>query len=122
MHRIRLELARTKDHPNGSHRHGYEFVAPLAEDGRIDVEKWNERKEVCTVHRFWEGEGDETGMLIHRRGGWYFSYEAGTADDEPILRFEDHVFREGEYLAIREVSGEVHPFVVTLVQPATWLP
>jgi hypothetical protein len=30
---IRLELARTPDFPEGSRRHGYEFVAPLDSTG-----------------------------------------------------------------------------------------
>ena len=34
---IRLNLARSKDFPGGSTRHGYEIVAPLDQDGRIDV-------------------------------------------------------------------------------------
>src|SRR5688572_12012268 len=36
LQRIRLHLARSKDFPDGSARHGYEFVAPLGEDGHID--------------------------------------------------------------------------------------
>ena len=36
--RIRLNLARSKEFPQGSPRHGYEFVAPLDAQGHIDVE------------------------------------------------------------------------------------
>ena len=36
--RIRLNLARSKEFPQGSSRHGYEFVAPLDAQGHIDVE------------------------------------------------------------------------------------
>ena len=31
--RIRLNLARSKEFPQGSQRHGYEFVAPLDRNG-----------------------------------------------------------------------------------------
>ncbi len=37
---VRLELARDPAHPEGSSSHGYEFVAPLNDDGRIDAEAW----------------------------------------------------------------------------------
>ena len=36
LKRIRLELARTPDFPNGSGQHGYEFVAPLDDKGHLD--------------------------------------------------------------------------------------
>ena len=36
LNRIRLELARTDGFPEGSNRHGYEFVAPLDGKGHID--------------------------------------------------------------------------------------
>jgi len=35
--RIELHLARLKEFPAGSARHGYELVAPLDEDGHIDL-------------------------------------------------------------------------------------
>ena len=40
LSRIRLELARTKDTPEGDPAHGYEFIAPLGADGHIDAEAW----------------------------------------------------------------------------------
>src|SRR5665811_2114752 len=39
--RIRLNLARSKEFPQGSERHGYEFVAPLDDKGHIDVKLWH---------------------------------------------------------------------------------
>lgn len=38
LQRIRLHLARSKAFPDGSARHGYEFVAPLDARGHIDLE------------------------------------------------------------------------------------
>ena len=38
--RIRLNLARSKEFPQGSSRHGYEFVAPLDSNSHIDAELW----------------------------------------------------------------------------------
>jgi hypothetical protein len=40
LKRIRLELARSKEFPMGSARHGYEFVAPLDSKGHIDPQLW----------------------------------------------------------------------------------
>jgi len=115
---IRLELARTKEYPDGSHKHGYEFTAPLSDDGHLDDTGWKEYRQVCTVLRFWgDDEGDEHGQLIRTRGGrWAFSYEPGDDDDEPIFRFGEHVFREGEYLSITEHDGIARPFRVVWVR------
>src|SRR5215467_15416005 len=41
LKRIRLNLARSKEFPTGSARHGYEFVAPLDSSGRIDPRLWH---------------------------------------------------------------------------------
>jgi hypothetical protein len=56
LKRIRLNLARSKEFPVGSDQHGYEFVAPLDADGRIDPELWRKYREHCGVRRFWDGE------------------------------------------------------------------
>jgi hypothetical protein len=69
------------------------------------------------VRRFWAGETDETGTLIHTRGrGWAFSYVPDDdSDDEPIFRFDGHVFMPGEYVSITEHDGVQRPFRVTRV-------
>ena len=125
LKRIRLNLARSKAFPQGSSRHGYEFVAPLKPDGHIDDALWRAHHEHCRVRRFWEGEDDEIGFLVHRPGGpehgrWLFDYNPKRADDdESGYRFGAHVFRNGEYVSIRDNDGEMHTFVVASVEPAT---
>ena len=52
--RIRLNLARSKEYPSGSDRHGYEFVAPLDARGHIDPKLWQQYREQCGVRRFWD--------------------------------------------------------------------
>ena len=37
---VRLELARTKEFPDGNARCGYEFIAPLTADGHLDAEAY----------------------------------------------------------------------------------
>jgi hypothetical protein len=116
LKRVRLELARSPEHPDGSSNHGYEFVLPLTPDGQLDRADWERAPELCTVHRFWEGEEDETGQLVHAgKGKWAFSYRGGEEDDEPIHRFADHLFKEGEYVSVREHDGRSYAFRIVLV-------
>jgi hypothetical protein len=109
----------------GSDRRGYEFVAPLATDGRIDAQLWGKYREHCGVRRFWAGEDDEIGRLVRKPGGaeharWVFDYdETAEDDDEAGYRFGDHAFRNGEYVSIRGDDGEMHTFQVVSVEPAT---
>jgi len=119
LKKVRLELARTRDFPEGSASHGYEFVAPLDPDGHLDMEEWKQYRQVCSVHRFWRGEDDETGLLVHHSGGrWVFSYEPGEEDDEPIFKFDRHNFVVGEYVSITEHDGVSRPFRIASIAPA----
>ena len=119
LKRIRLELARTPDFPDGSPTHGYEFIAPLDARGHLDSASWPNAKAVCTVRRFWDGSPDEHGTLIQRRNGsWAFSYGPGEDDDEPIFRFDRHLFVAGEYITITEHDGVARPFRVVDIAPA----
>lgn len=114
---IRLELARTKEFPDGSQKHGYEFTAPLDAAGHLDPEGWHEYRQVCSVLRFWgDDQPDEHGLLVHDRNRWAFSYEPGEADDEPIFKFDRHAFVEGEYITITEHDGVARPFKVVWVR------
>jgi hypothetical protein len=116
--KIRLELARTKDSPDGNPRHGYEMVAPLSKDGHLDAKAWPSVSQLCTVRRFVPDEAEEHGLLIHSRGKqWAFSYQIGEEDDEPIYRLADHRFAVGEYISITEHDGITRPFRVVSVMP-----
>lgn len=117
---IRLELARDHDFPEGSTQHGYEFTAPLSGDGHIDVEAWRAHRARCRVRRFWAGENDEEGHLVHTRSGtWAFRYdiEGDAEDEEAGYKFDSHAFKEGEYVSIREHDGELRTFKVASVRP-----
>lgn len=124
LKRIRLNLARSKEFPFGSARHGYEFVAPLDASSHIDVELWRKYRDNCRVRRFWEGEPDEVGRLVHLPGTqdrayWVFDYDgASGAGDEAGYRFGAHAFVAGEYVSIRDDNGEMHTFEVAAVGPA----
>ncbi len=117
---IRLELARNPEFPDGSPSRGYEFRAPLAHDGSLDHDAWRSVKDSCTVRRFWNGEADEKGLLIHTRGQrWMFHYDHPGIEndhDDPIFRFDRHHFVEGEYVSITEHDGEQRTFRVVSVR------
>jgi hypothetical protein len=105
LSKIRLELARCKEYPEGAHDIGYEFAAPLKDDGHIDAEGWARNRDHCRVRRFRPGEEDDIGHLVHKRGGsWAFHYDihSDAEADEAGYRFADHAFRPGEYVSVRE--------------------
>ncbi|UYN98022.1 MAG: hypothetical protein KIT25_21755 [Enhydrobacter sp.] len=117
LKKIRLELARTPEFPEGSRMHGYEFTAPLDARGHLDAKGWATAKDSCTVLRFAPNQDDEHGTLIHRRdGSWAFSYAPGDDDDEPIFKFDRHVFVPGEYVTVTEHDGIARPFRVATVR------
>lgn len=117
LRKIRLELARNREFPNGSPAHGYEFVAPLDPDGHFDAEEWRQSRQKCSVRRFWPGEDDACGRLIHRGLRWAFHYDGEDPDDdEPIFKFDRHTFREGEYVSITEHDGALRTFRVAHVR------
>jgi len=121
--RIRLELARSKEHPAGSPNHGYELVAPLDAGGRIDPALWRKHRELCRVRRFW-GDEEQIGHLLHKPGGaehgqWMFDYiGAPDYDAEAGYRFGEHTFRPGEYVSLTDAAGDMHTFRVASVAPA----
>lgn len=117
LFRSRLELAREKDHPVGSALHGYDIVAPLQSDGHLDAAEWKARRSHCTVRRFWQGEADQQGELIHTRGGkWALSYDPSTdEDDESLFRMDSHLIRQGEYVSLSGPDGQRHTFRIATV-------
>jgi hypothetical protein len=119
LSKIRLELARTHDHPQGARDIGYEFTAPLNDQGRIDADGWHKVRDRCRVRRFRPGEDDDIGHLVRRPGGsWAFHYDihSDEEDDESGYRFGDHVFRSGEYVSVRE-DDELITYHVMKVEP-----
>ena len=104
MQRIRLELARGHEFPEGSRHHGYEFAAPLDDAGHLVATEWRIERARCRVRRFWGAAPEELGLLIRTRGGaWAFDYDPKSdADDERGFKFDKHSFVPGEYVSITE--------------------
>jgi hypothetical protein len=120
LFRVWLELARSKDHPNGDPKHGYEFVAPLDASGHLDEAGWRDVKGACVVRRFVAGQDDQNGRLVHRGKTWIFDYDnTDTADDEPLFKLDRHSIKLGEYLSITEHDGVTRTFKVANIRPLT---
>jgi hypothetical protein len=122
LYLITLHLARSREHPDGSSRHGYEITAPLDAQGQLDAAAWKSRKRSCRVRRFWAGEPARHGRLVHRAGGaggatWLIDYDDRTeADDEEGYRLGTHRFAPGEYVSVRDDDGALHTFKVATVR------
>ena len=119
FYKIRLELARSHAFPEGSNERGYEFVAPLDADAHIDAAEWRKDRDRCRVLRFWKGEDQEVGHLVHKPGGsWAFHYDlhGDQNDDETGYRFQTHAFAVGEYVSVREHDESLQTFVVVSVE------
>ena len=120
MKRIRLELARDHEFPDGSRKHGYDFAAPLDDDGHLSASEWRAHSQRCRVRRFWAGAADEIGHLVHKPGGrggtWAFDYDPKVdADDEAGFKFDKHRFVPGEYVSIKEHDGVLRTFRIASV-------
>lgn len=117
LKKIVLELARTPEFPEGNPAIGYEFQAPLAADGSLDMEGWKAEHKNCTVNRIENGKSVQSGLLVHHRGNnWIFDYDTATRlDDEPLFRFDRHHFVEGEYISITEHDGQDRPYKIIRV-------
>ena len=121
LKRIRIELARTKEFPQGNPRCGYEFKAPLGADGHLDADAWPAVKQLCTVHRFWQGEDDETGSLIRTRGGPVPSRRIEDALDvlQELLKSKDERVRLSAALSMLRLHVQLSANVYALpVAPA----
>ncbi len=118
LRRVKLVLARDPDFPDGSVERGYDFIAPLDAKGHIDVAAWKALKDRCRVRRFWAGERDEVGHIVHKPGGaWAFHYDihGDASHDEPGYHFESHALDPGEYVSIKEQDGIMRTFMVKSV-------
>lgn len=109
---IRLELARTKEFPEGSAGRCYLLRLPVRDDGLIDEEALGDRPAQATVRRFWPNEADLSGYVIRTPKGWAFSYRPGEDDDESVFHLESHPLRIGEYVTLTEPDGQQLPFRV----------
>ena len=113
---IRLLLAREKSHPEGDREEGYDVLAPLTDEGRLNADEWKSHKGFCRVRRFRTGEDDLIGRLRRKPGGqWYFDYAEGDRDDEVGFHLGEERFVTGEYVSITR-NGATHTYQVARVE------
>lgn len=119
LQRVRLELARDHEFPNGSHDRGYDFIAPIDSDGRVVPDAWKHVRDRCRVRRFWGSDQDEVGHIVHRAGGtWAFHYDihGDPAHDERGFKLDSHRLVPGEYVSIKERDGVLRTFIIKSVR------
>ena len=119
LKKIRLELGRTPEQPDGDPNVAYEIVAPLDRSGHLDAEAWRSHRDRCVVVHLRPGLPVEQGVLLHRSGNvWAFSYRPGEEDNEPLFKLDHHKFKSGEYISITGHDGKQRPFRVVSVDAA----
>jgi hypothetical protein len=116
FHHIRLELAREPGHPAGAPDEGYDIVAPLDAEGRLDSEAQRAEPGRGHVRHFSGNQTVSAGTLRHGPGGrWVLDMDQGDSDDVVGFRFESERFVVGEYVTLSRPSGEQHTYVVARV-------
>jgi hypothetical protein len=116
FHHIRLELAREADHPAGDPTEGYDIVAPLDAEGRLDGDALRAEPGRDHVRRFSGSQTAGTGRLRHGPGGrWTLDLEGSEEEDALGFRFGDERFVAGEYVSLTLPSGDQHTYVVARV-------
>ena len=120
LSRIVMRLARNPgtEFAEGDDHRGYTVVAPLLEDGKLDVDAFQKARADCSVRRFAPDEEAVNGRLARRGQTWFFDYDDDDdADDEPVHRLGDHRFTVGEYVSVADEDGRMLAYRVTEVSP-----
>jgi len=120
LSRIVMRLARNPgtEFADGDDHRGYTLVAPLLEDGKLDVDRFQKARADCSVRRFAPDEDAVTGRLSRKGQTWFFDYDdADDADDEPVHRLGEHRFSVGEYVSVADEDGRLLAYKVTEVSP-----
>ena len=116
FYHVRLEMARTPDTPVGDPGEGYDVVAPLDAEGRLDARAWRAEPDRAYARRFSDGETSAKGRLRLAGGQWIVDLP-GEAEDAVGYRFGDERFVVGEYVSLTLPSGEQTTYQVTISKP-----
>jgi hypothetical protein len=109
---VRLELARTRDFPEGSASRAYLLRLPLDDSGAIDLAAIRSEPGHATVRRFWPNERDRRGRIVATPDGWAVRYDPGDAEDDALYRLETESVRLGAEIQVTEPDGRRLPFRV----------
>ncbi|KQP46517.1 MAG: hypothetical protein WC563_09905 [Brevundimonas sp.] len=115
---IRLTLAREPGHPVGDPETGYDLIAVVDHDGRLDAAGCKAAGEHCRIRRF---EGGQTVAFGHLRPisnhRWILDFDPGEKDDQIGFRFDDASFLPGAYVSLTGGAGEQHTYCVSMFGP-----
>lgn len=115
---IRLTLAREPDHPEGDPATGYDLVAAVDRDGRLDPAACKAAGARCHVRRFEGGETVAIGRLRHAgHHRWVLDLDPGEQDDQIGFRFDDAAFLPGAYVSLTGHDGVQHTYSVAMFGP-----
>lgn len=117
FYHIRLELARAPEAPVGDPGEGYDIVAPLDADGRLEAAAWRAEPERAYARRFSEGVTEARGRLRLDPAGQWIVDLPGEAEDAVGYRFGDERFVVGEYVSLTLPSGEQNTYRVVISKP-----
>jgi hypothetical protein len=117
FHHIRLELAREPGHPHGDSRDGWDLVAALDDDGRLDLEACRAEPKRCFVRRFVRDATIAKGHLRHSFGDrWILDMEGHDELDASSFRPDEERFALGDYVSIVSSDGKAHTYGVERLQ------
>ena len=112
LHKVVLELAHSREFPNGSRACGYELQLPLTPDHRLDYDACRRHRYRHIICRFWPKE-EWRGELQCDHRGWFFAFGHGDATDAAILGRTQFIV--GEWIPITESDGQTRHFRVVEV-------
>ena len=112
---IRLKLAREPGHPHGDPGTGYDIVAFLDDDGRLDLDACRDAGDRCRVRRFVDDDTVATGRLRHTTGDRWLLDFPENGEDATGFRLGDERFVTGEYVSMIAGDGATHTYVVERV-------
>ncbi len=117
LSRIVVRLARNPgtEFADGDDHRGYALIAPLTADGKLDADAFKANREKCTVRRFAPDDDPQEGRLARKGERWFFDYEEGEGDDEPVYRLGEHRFALGEYVSVADEDGRMLTYKVTSI-------
>ncbi len=78
---IRLELASTREFPDGSVSRAFVLRLPIRADGSIDEAEIQRNPSLATLGRYWASEPDRIGQIVRTSGSLAFSYGREHAAD-----------------------------------------
>jgi hypothetical protein len=116
--RIWLELQVDSGRTKRGASIGYILVAPLTENGRIDIDLWRQFHEFCGVIRLRPKQPDDVGHLVRQPDGmWAFRYDVtGEQRGERAYCILSERFVAGGHVSISDDAG-LHLFHVAAIEP-----